>query len=180
MDRLHKLSALVAERNNVSTRIANIIGRPAQLGHIGEFIASELFGVTLELSANNKGYDGRFSHGQLTGKTVDVKTYAKREGIIDLRVSDLPDYYLVLSGPVGPAASSRGQDRPWLLSGVHLFNATELVAALQSRGLRVGVATSVARNHWDAAEVFPRNHCNLLTLNEEQHLWLGSFGVVQV
>ena len=177
MDRLGQLSALVAERNATSTKIAAIIGRPAQLGHLGEFIASELFGIALEASANNKGFDGRFTYGALTGKTVDVKTYAKREGIVDLRTADLPDYYLVLSGPPGPASSSKGQDRPWLLSGIHLFNAAELVAALQSRNLKVGVAASVARVHWDAAEVYPRCACRLLSLTEQQCEWLSGFGV---
>lgn len=176
MERLRQLSLLIADRNRISTKITEIIGRPAQLGHIGEFIASELFDVSLEISANNKGFDGRFNHGQLAGKTVDVKTYAKREGIIDLRTSDLPDYYLILSGPVAPASSSRGQDRPWLLSGVHLFNANELVTTLQSRGLRIGVATSVARSYWDKAEIYPKQHCDLISLNDEQRAWLHGFG----
>lgn len=176
MDRLKQLSALIAERNSISTKIAAIIGRPAHIGHLGEFIASELFEIDLEDSANNKGFDGRFTNGPLAGKTVNVKTYSKREGLIDLKTTDLPDYYLVLSGPRGPATSSKGQDRPFLLAGVHLFNASELVQELLSRNLKVGVATSVAARYWDAAEVYPTNRCDLLVLNEQQCDWLKGFG----
>lgn len=91
LHRLDGLSELVAEHNAVSTRIAAILGRPAQLGHLGEFVASVLFDIQLESSANNKGFDGRFKGGALAGRSVDIKTYAKREGIMDLRMEDLPD-----------------------------------------------------------------------------------------
>ena len=137
MNRLDELSALVAQRNAVSSEIAAILGRPAQLGHLGEFVASELFAIALEAAANNKGFDGRFTSGPLAGKSVDVKTYAKREGIIDLRTKDLPDYYLILSGPRGPAASSKGQDRPWVIDGIDVFDANALVASLLTRKLKV-------------------------------------------
>lgn len=177
MEILRNLSALVAKRNSISTEISAVIGRPAQLGHLGEFIASALFDIKLETAANNKGFDGRFSQGFLSGKTVDVKTYAKREGIIDLRTQDLPDYYLVLSGPIGLAGSSKNQDRPWLISGIHLFDAANLVSSLQSRGNKIGVAASVAKSYWDAAEIYPRQNCNLIVLNAEQRAWLAAFGM---
>ena len=180
MHRLQNLSDLVAKRNSVSTEISAVIGRPAQLGHLGEFIASVLFDITLEASANNKGFDGRFTCGPLTGRTVDVKTYAKREGIIDLRTKDVPDYYLVLSGPIGPAASSKGQDRPWLLSSIHLFDAPELISSLQLRSIKIGVAASVAKHYWDAAEVFPKPNCDLVELTAEKRTWLGSFAAPSI
>ena len=176
MKRLDGLSELVARRNVVSTEIAAILGRPTQLGHLGEFVASELFDIELEASANNKGFDGRFRQGLLAGKSVDVKTYAKREGIMDLRVQDLPDYYLILSGPRAPAASSKGQDRPWVIDGVHLFDAKALVESLLSRRLKVGIAASVAASYWLAAEVYPTHTCKLLDIRDDQRAWLESFG----
>lgn len=173
---LVELSALVAQRNAISTRIAAIIGRPAQLGHLGEFLASVLFDIALESSANNKSFDGRFSSGLLAGRTVDVKTYAKREGIIDLRVQDLPDYYLIISGPRAPASSSRGQDRPWIVAGIHCFEAQPLVQSLLSRGQKVGVAASVASHFWHAAEVYPNRNSTLLSLRPNQEAWIARFG----
>ncbi|MEP6833719.1 MAG: hypothetical protein ABJB74_10000, partial [Gemmatimonas sp.] len=164
MHRLDELSDLVAKRNAISTEIAAILQRPAQLGHLGEFVASVLFDIELEFSANNKGFDGRFRSGVLAGKSVDVKTYAKREGIIDLRLMDLPDYYLILSGPRAPASSSRGQDRPWLIEGIHLFEARVLVDSLTAKKLKVGVAASVAGPLWNASEVYPTNVSRFLVL----------------
>ena len=175
MQNLQLLSALIAKRNAISAEISAVIGRPAQLGHLGEFIASVLFDITLEASANNKGFDGRFAFGSLAGKTVDIKTYAKREGIIDLRTRDLPDFYLVLTGPIAPAASSKGQDRPWLLAGIYLFDAPTLVDSLLSRGTKVGVAASVAKCYWDKAEIFPKQSCKLIELKPEHRAWLDSF-----
>ena len=177
--RLDGLSALVARRNAVSTEIAAILGRPAQLGHLGEFVASVLFDIDLAPSANNKGFDGRFTQGLLAGKSVDVKTYAKREGIIDLRMQDLPDYYLILSGPRAPAASSKGQDRPWVIDGIHLFDAQMLVESLLSRSLKVGIAASVAAAYWVAAEVYPSPTCKLLEVRDDQRVWLESFGRIR-
>ena len=160
----------------MSTEIAAILRRPAQLGHLGEFVASALFEIALESSANNKGFDGRFTQGLLAGKSVDVKTYAKREGIIDLRTQDLPDYYLILSGPCAPAASSKGQDRPWVIDGIHLFDAKALVESLLSRKLKVGIAASVAAEYWFGAEVYPTQTCKLLEVRDDQRAWLESFG----
>lgn len=176
MHRLDDLSDLVAKRNAISTEIATILGRPAQLGHLGEFVASVLFDIELEFSANNKGVDGRFRSGELAGKSVDVKTYAKREGIIDLRLVDLPDYYLILSSPRTSASSSRGQDRPWLIEGIHLFEARTLVDALVAKRLKVGVAASVAGALWNASEVYPTNVSHLPVLTDLQRSWLETFG----
>ncbi len=45
IDSLKNLAALVHERNEVSARITQIIGRPALIGHLGEFIAGEIFDI---------------------------------------------------------------------------------------------------------------------------------------
>ena len=176
MDLLQQLAALVATRNDIGARITKLTGRPSQIGHLGEFIAAEIFGISLEQSAANKGFDGRFRTGPFAGRTVDVKWYAKREGGVDLRLDSLPDFDLVLVGPAGVASSSRGDDRPWLLEGVHLFDANALVGALRARGLKVGIATSVARPHWDQAEIYPVPRNNMLTLSAGQRQALKLFG----
>lgn len=90
-------------------------------GHLGEFIASRVFAIELEASASAAAIDGRFTEGLLAGRTVNVKWYAKREGLLDLTESDVSDHYLVLTGPPSAGASSRGQVRPWIISNVYLF-----------------------------------------------------------
>jgi len=94
-------------KNEVDARIA-LIGRLAQMDHVGEYIASKVFGIALEHSAANKGNDGRFISGPLDGKTVNIKWYGKAEGMLDMNASSLPYHHLVLRGPRANAASSRG------------------------------------------------------------------------
>ena len=48
---LQSLAALIRARNAIEIPITQIIGRPSQLGHIGEFIASRIFDIALEESA---------------------------------------------------------------------------------------------------------------------------------
>ena len=96
---LQRLADLICERNANEVAITGIVGRPAQLGHIGEYIASRIFDIELKQDATHRGSDGHFRSGQLAGKSVDVKFYAKREGVLDIKRKHLPDYYLVLAGP---------------------------------------------------------------------------------
>ena len=78
---MEKLARLIHERNRVSEEITGIIGKPALNGHIGEYIASKIFGIKLEASATSKGIDGRFNEGSLKGKSVNVKLYGKKENV---------------------------------------------------------------------------------------------------
>ena len=152
---IEKLAALIRERNAIDDEIAKIIERPAQIGHVGEWLAQEIFGVQLERSATQPGYDGRFTSGALSGKTVNVKWYAKREGILDINEAHFPDYYLIFAGPKVPAASSRGTTRPWLISEIFLFDAAALADRLRARGVKLGVGGSVWQGEWDAARIYP-------------------------
>ena len=176
MGDLAHLAELIARRNRVASEIAALITRPAQIGHLGEYIASSIFGITLELSASQKGFDGRFTGGELTGRTVNIKWYAKQEGLLDLTPDALPDYYLVMTGPLSGPVSSRGTTRPWVIDAVYLFDARELVADLQARGVKMGVATSVRQELWRAAEIYPIQRSRRLVLTEEQRTMLGLFG----
>jgi hypothetical protein len=172
---LRALAAAIARRNAADAEIARLIGRPAEKGHLGEFIAACIFGITLEHSATCKGRDGRFTAGPLAGRTVNVKCYGKLEGLLDLNVSHPPDYYLVLAGPRGAAASSRGVQRPFAIDHVFLFAAGPLHAALRQRGVKLGVATSVTRPMWDAAEVYPEGRNSAMRLDEAQRAALTWF-----
>ncbi len=69
---IEQLAELVRARNANEVAISRIIGRPAQIGHIGEYIASKIFGIELEDSAVHPGSDGRFIDGPLAGKSVNI------------------------------------------------------------------------------------------------------------
>jgi hypothetical protein len=153
-DRLWALASLLRRRNSVDAEIARLIGRPALQGHIGEFIAAEVFDIELHTSATNTGHDGVFRSGPLAGRTVDVKWYARREGILDLPRHPA-DHLLVLTGAAGPAGSSAGTHRPLVVEEVFLFDVEALVARLRERGVAQGIATSVRLEEWERARVWP-------------------------
>ncbi|WP_344141255.1 hypothetical protein [Polymorphospora rubra] len=155
-DALRAVAALLGERNAIDAKIAGHIGRPMTAGHLGEWIAAQIFDIDLEPAANARAFDGRFASGPLAGQTVNVKWYLQRDGILDVARSGQPDHYLVLTGPVAPAGTSRGGVRPWWVESVHLFDAGRLVAELESRGVGIGTASSVLSAQWAAAEIFPR------------------------
>jgi hypothetical protein len=169
------LAMLVHRRNEIDSEIAKLIGRPAMAGHIGEFIASRVFDIELCESAVQKGIDGFFRSGPLAGKSVNIKLYGRKEGLLDIREDAVPDYYLVLTGPALIAMSSKGGHRPTLISSVFLFEGSGLVAALLERGVKVGVATSVRKHHWDACELHPVQRCTDLVLSDEQRQMLAMF-----
>ncbi len=176
MDDLERLALLIRQRNDTEVEITRIIGRPAQIGNIGEYIAARVFKIALASSATEKGYDGHFEEGPLRGRTVNVKWYAKREGLLDIEPRSLPDFYLVLTGPPSPAVSSKGTPRPWLISSVCLFDAHGLVDELVKAGVKVGIATSVRKRLWDAAELWPNQRNTMLPLTDGQRRMLRLFG----
>lgn len=63
--------------------------------------------------------------------------------MLDISGAGTPDFYLVLTGPQAVAASSRGTTRPWLIESVYLFPGPDTVLKLRSRGVKVGIASSV-------------------------------------
>jgi hypothetical protein len=143
-------------------------------GHLGEWIAAQVFDIELEASAVAAGIDGRFRSGPLRGLTVNVKWYLKREGMLDTTDSTVLDYYLVLCGPPSAAASSRGTTRPWCIEAVFLFDARQLRSEQIMRGVKRGVASSVIKQQWTAAEIypFPANAQLTITLQQAEQLTL--------
>jgi len=149
------MASLLARRNAIDEEIATLIGRPAVAGHVPEWIAQRIFGVTLVGTAAQKGFDGRFAAGPLATRTVNVKWSGKHDGLLNVNPDGVPDYYLVMTGPKAAPTTSRGQTRPWVITQVFLFDAPELVARLRSRDVRLGAATSVRQHEWEAARVYP-------------------------
>lgn len=173
---LDRLATLLTEMNSIGNRISEITQRPATIGHTGEYIASTIFDIELEESAAAKGIDGHFRSGQLAGKSVNIKWYSNLEYLLDITPQTLPDYYLVMTGPKGQAVSSRGGIRPWLINYVFLFNAAELVIELNARGVKVGVASSVRKHEWQAAEIYPNKRSMVYRLSDEQMAKILTFG----
>jgi hypothetical protein len=172
---LVQLARLLRKRNIIEREIAQLIGRPAERGHIGEFIASRVFDIELHQSASHKATDGFFRSGPFAGRSVNIKCYGRQEGILDVSRDASLDYYLVLTGPPGAAASSRSATRPWVIDRVCLFDQRNLLALLDERGAKVGVATSIPKSLWEAAEIYPSHRNQELSLSPEQAALLGAF-----
>ena len=171
---LARLAGLMREANRVNGEIAALVNRPALPGHVGEFIASRIFGIELEESAVRAGFDGHFEAGSLEGASVNIKFYGFLEYLLDIG-QVRPDYYLVLTGPTRAAISSRGGTRPWGIEHVFLFRADVLVSALEERGVRVGVATSVRKELWDANRIYPSHQGAPLEITDAQTSRLDLF-----
>ncbi|MGW0592895.1 hypothetical protein [Streptosporangium sp. NPDC002607] len=165
---VEQIARLLRERNSVDEKIASITQRPMTSGHLGEWIAAQVFGIELEPSAVTAAVDGRFSSGPLRGQTVNVKWYLKREGLLDVTEGPALDFYLVLTGPASRASSSRGSTRPWCIESVYLFDAKRLITELRARGVRIGTASSVRAAQWAAAEIYPRAGNPALPVRPEQ------------
>lgn len=179
MDDLGHLASLIKDRNKIDDGISAMIGYPAEKGHVGEFIAAKIFNITQNKSATHKGHDGVFSDGTLMNKTVNVKFYSKREGLLDLQPRFPPDYYLVLTGPKSAPASSRGKTRPWTIESVFLFDAKQLHEVLTNRSVKLGIATSVTETLWKDSEIYPKNTNKTLILNEYQKECLELFNLTK-
>jgi hypothetical protein len=147
-----------------------LTGRPAALGHLGEYIAARVFPIHLTKNAAHQSIDGYFFQGPLSPCSVNIKWYAVREGLLDIIPGFLPDYYLVLAGPL-PTLTAQLQirSRPWKVNSVHLFDANDLVDNLEERRVRVGASSSVRRELWEASEIYPKANCALYPLSSIQY-----------
>lgn len=168
MDTLEEFARLLAERNFVDAKIAHLINRPAEKGHIAEYLAARIFATELHASAAHIGSDGYFTAGPLMGHSVNVKYEAKHDGLLDINPESGPDNYLVIVGPKTPPISSMGTMLPFVIASVFLFEGERLLADLHSRGINVEVATSVKAAWWSAAEIYPIQRNPMLPLSEEQ------------
>jgi len=179
-DPLERVAALLQTRNAIDTDLAAIMQRPMTSGHLGEWIAARIFDIDLEESASTAAIDGRFRSGLVGGRTVNVKWYLKREGVLDTTESDALDYYLVLTGPLSSAGSSRGSTRPWCVEAVYLFDARQLRSEQISRGVKLGIASSVTTRQWEAAQVYPHSANPVLPVSANQRNLLKLFSATQL
>lgn len=106
---VREIALLVRERNVIGEKIAGVIKRPMAAGHLGEWIAAQVFDIDLETSAVTATIDGRFRFGPLRGRTVNMKSYLKCKGLIDITESSALDYYLVLTGPASASSPAQAE-----------------------------------------------------------------------
>ena len=167
-DDLPRVAELLQERNAIDDQIAATMKRPMTSGHLGEWIAAQVFDIELEASATTAAFDGRFRSGPMQKRAVNVKWYLKREGILDMTTSETLDEYLVMTGPVGAAGGSHGQTRPWCIDRVYLFDAHSLRADLLARGRSIGTASSIRTELWNQAEIYPKQANTRMPLTDRQ------------
>jgi hypothetical protein len=179
-EQVAEIGDLLRDRNAIDAKIAAVTQRPMTAGHLGEWLAAQIFDVELETSAVATAIDGRFRSGPLRGRTVNVKWYLKQEGLLDTTDHEALDFYLVLTGPVAPAASSKGGTRPWCIERVYLFDARRLRDEQTARGIKSSVAASVRKAQWSAAEIYPSPTNGVLALSERQRQLLGLFSGTRV
>ncbi len=118
--------------------------------------------------ANEKGIDGRFKTGALEGKTVNIKFYTKNQRGLDIsQTPPRPDYFLVMTGEYSSANSSKGTSRPWVISNVYIFNSEKLINTLKEE-VKIWVNTSVRKDLWDNAEIYPTPNNKEFQLSDEQ------------
>ena len=144
-------------------------------GDFGELVAASVFPVVLHDDPLHPGSDGFFTDGRhggkcLRGKTVEVKRYAKHPGYLDLKQTP-PDYYLVVSGP---KTNEKPLD-PWTIESVFLFDGPRLHEDLVKHGVKIGEPTSIRKELWDGAKIFPCRNPDY-PLSAEQREALGLFG----
>lgn len=176
MTNLPRLAELLRSRNTVEGNIANLLGCEVDLGNLGERIAATIFGIRLIPATSNNGFVGIFTNPALTGKTVDVRWYPRRDSSMNIHIDPAPDYTLVLAGPKIEPNEARALVNPWVITSVYLFPMQELLTTLRSRGVRVGTRVSVNSQLWEQAEIFPRQHNRTLILDDEQRQLLHLFG----
>ena len=174
MNNLPQLASLLKSRDTIDSKIAHITGHSTQVQSVGEYIASVIFGIAMEISAEHKERDGRFTHGPLMGHTVDVQWRTRHDGILHVKTDPPPDYYLVFVGSK-EATAIQSLSIPWVIESVHLFHAGELLLALRERGVQIGTGTSITGPLWEHAEIYPAQNNTRLRLTGEERELLALF-----
>ena len=168
------MARLLGEKNAVDSKIARIVGSSARIGDVGEYIASQIFGIRLHGSRSAKGSDGTFAGGSLAGKTVNVKFYTDTGNGLDMKPPGSTAFYLVLWGG-GEQPESKGVNRPLSVDFVYIFDESALVQKLIARGVKIGMASSLRNEDWNEAEIYPNNRSPVYTVSIDQRKKLGLF-----
>ena len=96
--------------------------------------------------------------------------------MLEINPDALPDFFLVMTGPKAKTPTSKVAIRPWLIDYVFLINAAELMVELNASGVKIGVAKSVQKHEWQAAEIFPNKRSMVYRMSDDQMGKLLAFG----
>ena len=123
-----------------------------------------------------QGAAGEFTSGPLAGRSVSVRNYSTDQGVLDIRLDALPDFFLVLTGRGRPrrhpaAPPSRGPSNRPTCSRRPRSSSSSV-----ARGVKIGVATSVRRHIWDDAEIYPSPNNGTLRLTPALISMIALFG----
>lgn len=176
MPDLSRLAELLRARNTVESNIANLLKCEVDLNIVGEQIAASVFGIRFMPTSVPGQSVGTFTRESLTGKTVDVRWYLRREGFLNIHTDPAPDYTLALAGPKLDPSEARAFVNPWIITSAYLFHMPELLNTLRVRGVRIGPRVSVNSHLWEQAEIFPNSPNSTLVLSNEQRQLLQLFG----
>ena len=180
---LRCLAALLTARNVLDCEMTKIIGRPMDKGPFGEFVASQIFDLDLNLNAAKKGYDGYFTVGDykgepLKGRKVEIKYYTKCDRSLDLKTGvEKPAFYLVMTGPPKRDNEDKDTPAPWVIESVFLFETEALEQVVVPKKDPVGIK----KERWVEAQIYPAHNGDFTNegqefVNEERRAALALFG----
>lgn len=179
MNDLTHLADLVRIRNTVKSSVSRIIGRPAETGHLTEYIASQIFDIELHGSAVHKASDGVFRFpSSLAGFSVNVKYRSTSSRRLNIENSSTlthhPHYYLAFRGPNVSKGPTNEKTLPLVIAAVYLFFSAELIPALVADG-GANVGPSVKSEYWAQAMLYPEQVNQALILTDAQRAALALF-----
>src|SRR5262249_24369301 len=79
-DSLARTAALLPERNAIDAELAELTERPMTSGHLGEWIAAQVFDIALEEAANAPAINARFRSGPLGARPSTSSGTSSRKG----------------------------------------------------------------------------------------------------
>ena len=176
-DELERFADLVRTWNAINRALGRFLGRSASSGHITEDIASRIIHILLEQRANHPVSDGTFTAGALAGKSVNVKWRGGGSRTVNVKdVNHLPDYFLSFVGPKKSAITDPSPGyHPFSIKEVCLFEAETLATLLREKGKEKGHMTSVQKQVWDQARIYPQHEHSPIRLTPEQETMLALF-----
>lgn len=183
-DCLTDLAEAVRMKNLADRPIARLIKKPALPGHFGEFVAARIFDIELHDDAAHPGSDGVLRYEKLNGTSVNIKFTTKHDGLLNMNEEEeiWPDYYLVMTGPKENPEPSHGEDRPWVIESVFVFDTIALVCELWTRNpkKKIGVATYVPVDLWAEAMIYPNCVSPLLPVMDAHRDLLALFSAARI
>jgi hypothetical protein len=172
---ISSLAGLLQQRNGIDQRIAEIIGQAAEPQRIADAVADAVFDIE---PAGGARYS-RFRSGPAVGKTVSVQYSFRQTGLLNLypypKNADLPDYFLVLTGPDGTAIQYHHQTTPFTIAAAYLFDGIEIATELRYVGEKLATGSRAEQKLWHAAMIYPEPRNPLLSVSAEQRTQLDLF-----